>query len=313
MTRTLMAFGTLTILLAAEAATAQSAILLVRYIAGSMEICSADVDGDSPPLQLTDSAQMNYSLINLNDEKIGIAVSPRGDRIAFVANRGGNRDIYLLDADGTGEVPLTTHEAKDDAPAWSPDGQRIAFRSDRSGDPEIYIVGPDGSGLTRLTDSPGKDYNPAWSPDGSRIAFTSLRNGVPRQVFVMDADGGNVEQLTDNGRWSDFPSWSPDGQQLVFQSQFANPPDEKIVRLDLATGEETPLYSGFAPSWAPGDRILFADWEGHDDLYLHVGDALGNEFIPSWSHQDPEAIWLPDPTGTLVRSLSWGAIKRMMK
>ena len=195
MTHTLLTFITLAALLTAEAATAQSArIVLVSTRSasdpktGSIEIFSADVDQDSPPLQLTESARINWNIGNLVREKIGIACSPRGDRIAFTANRGGNRDIYLIDIDGTGEVRLTTDVAKDHAPAWSPDGQRIAFRSERSGDPEIFVVNGDGSGLARLTDSPGRDDNPAWSPDGNRIAFTSTRDGLPA-IFAMDPDG----------------------------------------------------------------------------------------------------------------------------
>ena len=81
----------------------------------------------------------------------------------------------------------------------------------------------------------------------------------------------------------------------------------------MATGQQTPIYSGFWPSWGAGDRIVFSRLVGPTGhtVHLFVGDAQGvDEFSPSWSAaHDVEAQWLPASTGTLVRSLSWGMIK----
>ena len=64
---------------------------------------------------------------------------PDGQCIAFESYRDGNRDIYVMNADGSEVERLTDSDAWDESPAWSPDGQRIAFDSERDGRPEIYV------------------------------------------------------------------------------------------------------------------------------------------------------------------------------
>jgi TolB protein len=73
-------------------------------------------------------------------------------------------EIYVMNADGSGETNLTNNPGNESYPAWSPDGKLIAFVSDRDGKYEIYVMNPDGSGLTNLTDNPEHDWAPDWSP-----------------------------------------------------------------------------------------------------------------------------------------------------
>ena len=61
------------------------------------------------------------------------AWSPDGRRIAFASTRDGNREIYVMNADGSGVTRLTDNDADDGYPSWSPDGRRIAFDSNRDG------------------------------------------------------------------------------------------------------------------------------------------------------------------------------------
>ena len=83
-----------------------------------------------------------------------------GNRIAFVD---GN-EIYVMNADGSGQTQLTNNSAIDGYPAWSPDGTRIVFSSNRDGNYEIYIMNADGTNQTRLTDDPDFDGYPDWEP-----------------------------------------------------------------------------------------------------------------------------------------------------
>ncbi len=88
--------------------------------------------------------------------------SPSGEKIAFVSTRDGNKEIYVMDADGEHPRRLTSNKLVDDYPVWSPDGQKIAFVSRRDGNFEIYVTRTAGGKKTRLTDNAATDSNPAW-------------------------------------------------------------------------------------------------------------------------------------------------------
>ena len=102
-------------------------------------------DGSEP-----DSLEQHYQTRNGEEP----ARSPDGTRVVFASFRDGNREIYVMDADGGHPVNLTRHDAYDSAPAWSPDGRRIAFESKRAGTDHIFVMNADGSGVEQLTSEP---------------------------------------------------------------------------------------------------------------------------------------------------------------
>jgi Tol biopolymer transport system component len=87
--------------------------------------------------------------------------SPDGTKLAFYRGPEGDRDIYIINVDGTGLQRLT-NGGDNLGPSWSPDGQWIAFTSFRDGNNEIYIVHPDGSNEIRMTNNFISDWQPRW-------------------------------------------------------------------------------------------------------------------------------------------------------
>lgn len=89
--------------------------------------------------------------------------SPDGSRIVFESSRSGTNDVYIMNANGTGQINLTANNptTNDRLPFWSPDGTRVFFDTDRDGNRELYSMNPDGSNQIRLTNNLFNDLYPA--------------------------------------------------------------------------------------------------------------------------------------------------------
>ena len=194
--------------------------------------------------------------------------SPDGEKVVFNSFFNGGqqpREIYVVNADGTGLINLTNHASDDTRPDWSPDGTLIAFQSNRHGNAEIYVMhadGSDGANPLRLTSSAGPDAAPDWSPDGLRIAFQSSRHGNP-EIFAMNADGTLQTRLTIFAGADTKPSWSQNGKKIAFQREvlsFSEVHNEVFTMNADGSGVTmitTPVpfaFNGF-PSWAQGHAV----------------------------------------------------------
>ncbi|MEW6142745.1 MAG: DUF5050 domain-containing protein [Chloroflexota bacterium] len=151
--------------------------------------------------------------------------SPDGTKIAFTSNRdGGAGQVYVMNADGTNPVRLTTGDNAvfNGFPDWSPDGTRIVFSSGATAEAsrQIYVMNADGSNRQRLTENTSSDDHPQWSPDGTKIVFQSNRSGN-WEIWSMTATGADQNRIIEHSATDEWPSWAPDSQAVFFDSNRA--------------------------------------------------------------------------------------------
>jgi len=208
-----------------------------------------------------------------------------------------NRDIYVMNIDGTGLTRLTDHPGEDIEPAWSPDGELIAFTSRRDGNSEIYVMNADGKQQTRLTNEPADDFHPEWSNDGTRIAFASLRDGN-REIYVMNADGTVPARLT-NHESNDFqPAWSPDGTRIAFTSERDGNDEIYTISTDGSSLNRLTRDQAddFNPNWSPDSSLIaFAsERDGNREVYRMNADGTGQARVTDdVDADDSQPIWSP--------------------
>ena len=135
--------------------------------------------------------------------------SPDGKRIAFVSNRGGSPQIYVMTAEGTEVKRLTFKGNYNQTPDWSPRGDLIAFTArDERNAFDLFTVNVGTGEIRRLTQDEGNNEEPAFSPNGRLILFSSDRTGSMR-LYVMTVDGENQLALPMGEGTFLNPAWGP--------------------------------------------------------------------------------------------------------
>ncbi len=205
----------------------------------------------------------------LTVEQIGACDSPReprlapdGRRVAYTAEAGGARQVFILDLRSGATRQLTASEKAVSDPQWAPDGAHLAFVRDDA----IWLIGAEGSRPTVVADHPAGSHAPRWAPDGRQIAFISRRRGWS-QVWVQEAPlprrgrpparpaALEPRSITPAGVSIDDLAWSPDGTRMALTAQ--RHPDlftNQVSILDLASGEERTVAGD--REWATGARWL---------------------------------------------------------
>ena len=112
--------------------------------------CDLTVEPAPCGLFIMSAAPGAHPFRQLTDRKEDTAPAAEGDRVAFMSNREGNWEIYIINLDGTGLTRLTNNAANDGLPTWSPDGKTIAFVSDQDGGWAMWAMSPDGSNRRKL-------------------------------------------------------------------------------------------------------------------------------------------------------------------
>lgn len=237
--------------------------------------------------------------------------------IAFISERDGNSEIYVMNEDGTNQKRITNDPADDMQPIWSPDGKRIMFTRRNNTDGaygNIFVMDENGSNVKQLTDGPDYESGYDWSPDGSKILFciSNKAAGKKSDVYMMDADGSNWQQLTDNPEHDCVPDWSPDGSKILFTSTRDGNYEIYSMNADGSNEQRLTNYSesDWTPKWSPdGTKIVYSsDINTNPKAYneeIIVMDADGSNrtnLTELKDSQEGRPEWSPDGSQIVYES-----------
>ncbi|MFN2197757.1 MAG: protein kinase domain-containing protein [Anaerolineales bacterium] len=232
-------------------------------------------------------------------------------QVAFVSDRTGIPQIWLINVDGVRYSQLTEMPGGACQPDWSPDGQRLIFISPCPDRRELYLgsqlwsIRADGTGLATMLGQAAGDYDPDWSPDGTRIVFTSLRQTGKPQIYVLNIDDGDFEPLATEGLKNMQPTWSPDGSQIIYVS--TQEMGERLWIMNADGSGKRPLTEpepiANYPNWSSdGITVIYTRRDNIGALPdLYIGE-LGEDFFPTQLSEDgsprrdaqisPDGLWI---------------------
>lgn len=218
-------------------------------------------------------------------------------RIAFVAQNGRNKELYVMDADGARMRALTADKSLALSPSWSPEGSLLVFSSYRGGGaPQLFVMYASGGKPYLLSGRPGNNTSGAYSPDGREIAATLSLEGNP-EIYLLDARGGSPRRLTNHRGIDTSPSWSPTGREIAFTSDRGGAPQVYVMDRDGGNVRRLAYDVSYtdSPAWSPkGDRIAFVARAGNGfDLWIAAADGSGaRAVVTGGSNENPR--WSPD-------------------
>lgn len=188
-------------------------------------------------------------------------------KIAFISNRTGQKELYVMDYDGHNIRQITRDGTISGRPRWSPDRRKIVYLSYKSRFPDLYVIELASGVRRRVASYPGLNTGGAFSPTGNDIAAILSKDGNP-ELYLLGAGGGQLRRLTVTKGGESSPTWSPDGSRIAFSYDGFGYPN--ICVIGANGGAMTRLTAGgyyTEPDWSPTGNLIAC-----------VGRAAGGKF-----------------------------------
>ena len=246
-----------------------------------------------------------FLLLNASTSAL-FAQAPTTPKILFTSTRDGNREVYIMNPDGSEQVRLTQHPAEDLEAVWSPTGEKILFVSDREGnqgvlDRDLYLMDPDGSNVRRVFKRKASRPEATWSPDGKQIAYEYIKPDRTTTIHIATLGEQEEEPIVKGF----YPAWSPDGTEIAYITYVPIGHTRRVTLIDIDTRKSRHLLPKKAmdwqndPSWfSTGDKLVFS-WNKNPLPPDH--NPLVDRFPDEWRNK--ETIYSINRDGTGLQQL----------
>jgi TolB protein len=219
--------------------------------------------------------------------------------IAFVSDRGGNKEIFVMNADGSAARAATANRSINQFPSWSPDGDGIIYTSYRSGNrPYLYVTGRGGHRPGRLLGSERRhQYRGVFGPAGGMLALV-LSTGGSSDLFTARQNGAGLKRLTNSRSIEVSPSWSPDGKQLAYVSDRTGAPQVYVMNADGSESRRLTFDGSYntSPSWSPDGQWIAYEARVGSQFDIWLIDPVSGTNVPLITHprSDEGPAWAPN-------------------
>ncbi|MHB8628938.1 MAG: choice-of-anchor Q domain-containing protein [Aggregatilineales bacterium] len=219
-------------------------IVFVSDRDGNSEICVMDASGFNQRC-LTNEGTRTKKPDKTRPMDSHPVWSPDSQRIAFVSTRerNRNRQVFVMNADGSNPINVIKKISSDDQPSWGPDGQSLVFTSNRDGLlVDIYVTSLNGNTQTRLTHTTrGGDFNPVYAPPLPAVSTT------PTQTLTTTPTGTII--------FTQIPSETPTRAAIVFAPTFTLTPSLTNTNPPAPTSPPPPPPTKVPPSSTPSKTL----------------------------------------------------------
>lgn len=228
---------------------------------------------------------------------------PFTSKIAFVSDKTGKKEIYVMDYDGSNPIKVTSRFQHAMSPAWSPDGKNIVFtavtknaKNVRNHNLFVYDL-PSGK-INMLSNRQGINSGAVYSPTGKKQLALTMSFPGNAEIFLMDPATKVVQRITNSFGLDVDPSWSADGKWLAFVSDRSGRP--MVYKMEASGANVQRLtYAGYynaTPTWSPaGNKIAFAGWDaGKFDIFIMNPDGTNIERLTKNMGNNEDPDFAPD-------------------
>ena len=225
-----------------------------------------------------------------------------GTQIAFISDESGNKELYIMEADGSRRRKITRNGNINLFPDWSKDASELLYTTFLRGTPDVRVVRRGNRPGGKLLEPPAKfkqseRLRAVFGPgEGWATVVMTVEDNT--DIYLMRRDGKETRRLTEERSIEVSPSWSPDGKQLAFASDRSG--SQQIYILETDTGFVRRLtYRGnynATPAWSPtGEWIAYAA-RTQNTLDLYLIDPVSGYTVPLVVHErtDEGPSWSPD-------------------